>query len=331
MAFTAVAAIFVCLQAAQMTTLRLSQQHPVFLKLGSANAQVEDLPIVISALQRLEPKMTHMESSMKDLYQELVNVSKHDFWDEGALIKLELTSEHAYWHQRQELELARSPHFAGLEANWPCLWGEEVIGGEPSHGTKWMCGARFLRKPCVLYSFSYGMRGQNPFQKGQSNLGDCQIHIHDPTLDQSKDGLYHVHKIGLGSGDGPLELTPATKHLVQLQGMPARTLMTAMKEHGHSHIDVLVIDIEGLEYEVLAKLNATGWPSIGQLLMTVHVQGSGSFRKQLLEVIAQVESAGFRLFRKALQITAPDACIEYAFMQKGWRPEIKAYHMTSMT
>eukprot|EP00439_Symbiodinium_sp_Y106_P030145 s1268_g3.t1 len=306
----------------------LSGQRPEFLE-----ADVDQMPILITALDRLERKMIHLEQMSETILVKAPTSSAGSgssgpSLDPESLARVERRSEDSYWFQRKELNQVPSPHFAGLEPNWPCLWGEEQIGVAGGDGNKWMCGARLLQTPCVVYSFSFG---DFAFEKGAMNLAKgCEIHVHDPTTDGSQfqeNMHWHFHKVGIADYDGLFKLGRGTWHLTRLEGMPVKTLATLMQEHGHKHIDALKIDIEGIEYQVLTNLNTSGWPSIGQLMVEVHVQKDERYRRWLLKLVEQIESAGFRLFHKETNVLAPQGCIEYAFIQRGWRPETKAYDM----
>ena len=286
---------------------------------------------LLSALQRLERQIIRLEHMSEKILLESLSSSSGlglsgPWLDPNLLAHLEQKSEEVYWHRRSKLDALPSPDFKGLEPSWPCLWGKEHIGVSDG-GNKWACGTRLLRIPCVVYSFSLG---HTEFGKGASKLTkSCELHMHGPLSGETrrpKDMHVHFHNLSLGSYDGRFKLGAGTsKNLTRLEGMPVKTLSTIMREHGHSHIDALNLDIEGLEYEVISSLNATGWPSIGQMMIDVHADKEERYRERLSMLVDQVESAGFRLFHKEINICAPHACVEYAFIQRGWRPEIMDY------
>ncbi len=42
--------------------------------------------------------------------------------------------------------------FEHFDANYPCFWGEEVIGKKDvEDGNKFVCGIRHIQKPCIIW------------------------------------------------------------------------------------------------------------------------------------------------------------------------------------
>lgn len=240
---------------------------------------------------------------------------------------IEDRAEGQYWYQRNEKSQQIHPAFTRYTPVWPCIWGEELTGIATGEGSKWTCGIRRLAQPCTVYSF--GSRGDIGFERGVQELGmKCDTHIYDPTVgeppDVAKYGLV-FHQVGLGTADGKEKLANGAGTL------PVLTLKSAMKENGHTHIDVLKVDIDYMEHKVLTQLEKDGWPSVGMLLLEVHIDGQPQYDgKSLDDLFRRVELANFRLFHsEANWEYGGTCCIEYSFIQKNWQPDQKSYSMVT--
>lgn len=218
--------------------------------------------------------------------------------------------------------------FSHYMANWPCIWGEEYVGIGAGDGNKWMCGARLIQKPCVVYSF--GSNRNIQFEKGIHNLGvNCEVHIYDPTSSAPHEAIqlgFKYHRTGLGGTDG------------WQNGLPVKTLATLMRENGHSHLDVLKVDIERAEHAAVKQIASDGWPSVGQFLVEVHIDSDapqasplgnvGISGRSLDEFFGRIERANLRLFHQELNWEfGATCCSEYSFIHKDWQPETKMYDM----
>jgi hypothetical protein len=100
-----------------------------------------------------------------------------------------------------------------------------------------------------------------------------------------------------------------------------------MAELGHTHIDILKMDIEGAEWDVLTD-DSKPLPSIGQLLVEVHEQREKTVAQRVSSLTAlfnNLEANGLRLFHQQINARYDIHCIEYAFIQQLWRPDRKTY------
>merc|ERR1712154_415213 len=84
-----------------------------------------------------------------------------------------------------------------------------------------------------------------------------------------------------------------------------------------------------MEHDVLARLDKDSWPSVGQLLLEVHIEGQRRFDGISLDVLfANVERANLRLFHHELNWEfGATCCIEYSFIHMSWRPGKRDYDM----
>ena len=92
--------------------------------------------------------------------------------------------------------------------------------------------------------------------------------------------------------------------------VPAYCLSSVAKKLGHSHIDLLKMDIEGAEYEVLEGLLAS--PTMpDQLLVKFHHRFRGIGLDKTAKVIRRLRNAGYRIF--AVSVTGR----EVSFLRTG--------------
>jgi FkbM family methyltransferase len=137
----------------------------------------------------------------------------------------------------------------------------------------------------------------------------CEVHAFEPAPEaasyvaEAAHGVarYRFHPVALAPVDGPLRMHRAEdpSHIslsaanVQLTRetvtVPGRSLTSLMDELGHSHVDLLKADLEGLEYDVLSPglLERVG---VRVLCFDVHPTVSGV---RALGFLDELRSAGF--------------------------------------
>jgi len=168
--------------------------------------------------------------------------------------------------------------------------------GALGDGGKWVCGiSRVETKPdCIVYSF--GINLESSFEaEVLANTENCQIWGYDfsvnsfgPEIPRSQAHRTHFRPYGLaGSDSGP----DATTKMY--------TIDSLMKMNGHTHIDILKVDIERWEFETLSALLkpylASGKPlPFGQLQLEIHIWDM-SFA-EYLTWWETLEAAGLRPF-----------------------------------
>jgi len=208
---------------------------------------------------------------------------------------------------------------------------------------------------CLIYDF--GIREQPEFGVTLADYFGCEVHAFDPSpvstkwaednLKEGKHKGYHFHPYGAGGSDGTTTLyeydwgqvsilnfprhTDLYKCLKDKEcglvapdhtsfQLPVRTLPSIMKEFGHTHIDVLKLDVEGSEYIFLEQmLDHYGCPPIDQITLEWHHftfdQRYGAGSSPSINAISTVlRSCGFKQFFHYTAGGWPSSEYKYVFM-----------------
>ncbi|SJL14423.1 uncharacterized protein ARMOST_17880 [Armillaria ostoyae] len=181
-------------------------------------------------------------------------------------------------------------------ASYNCPHEVERLGAL-GDGGKWVCGlSRVQEKPnCVIYSV--GINYESSFEAEiLANTRHCEIWGYDysvksfgPQIPRSLASRTHFFPYGLAGSD----------KVATDDSPPMFTLESIMAMNGHSHIDILKIDVEGWEFETLTALigpylHADRPLPFGQLQLEIHIWG-----KQFAEFLTwweTLEAAGLRPF-----------------------------------
>ena len=84
------------------------------------------------------------------------------------------------------------------------------------------------------------------------------------------------------------------------------------------------MDIEGAEWTIFTEESELKLNIIGQLQLEVHTNRGENIN--LPRLFQYLEAGGLRLFHKEVNWRyAVKTCMEYAFIQKDWSPDIKTY------
>ena len=157
----------------------------------------------------------------------------------------------------------------------------------------------------------------------------CAVQAYDPTPvcrqwveSQKLPPQFHFHPIGLSASDGEASFqAPTTDGQVSfsLSGAgaghgsvmcPVRRLATLADSMGHSHIDLLKMDIEGFEYQVIDDI--LGGPlRPDQWLIEFHHTMYGHQAAETKGAVAKIIAAGYTLF------SVSDIGHEYSFARIG--------------
>lgn len=260
------------------------------------------------------------------------------------------------------------------EPSWTCPLEDRVMfyasdaeksAKSSGDGGKWVCNLPFLAKrpmlnnhmPCLVYSF--GSNGDYSFEYGlmerisqlqgiESSPSNppksfCEIHTFDPFTSAPQEGFaissyfqqIQLHQWGIADKDFVTE--PLDRW--SKKSMTMKSLASIVKELNHEGrtIDILKIDIDGLELDMLNQhsfwddVDALG-TKVSQLLLEVHFQGidKETFRfrdkagnkghisgPQVDALMRFLTEKGFVIFHKEVNLVGKpsnDAC-EYSFLR----------------
>ena len=151
-----------------------------------------------------------------------------------------------HWNQKRERipKYQMRGDYLHINANFPCLYGENVIGtwNTVLDGHKFACGATEISGAPIIYSF-----GSNSVQDFELSFlqtrQDSKIFIFE--IDKTHEvplniRLPNISYNSLGLGYEPNNIGPV------------KSLKEIMQSFGHSYIDVLKMDIEGLILPLLS-------------------------------------------------------------------------------
>ena len=83
-------------------------------------------------------------------------------------------------------------------------------------------------------------------------------------------GLYVEFHCFIGATQGPRDCSNKGVYLKEFS-LPVKTIPTIMKELGHTHVDIMKIDVEGSEYALLEHMFDTfGCPPTDQITLEWH-------------------------------------------------------------
>jgi FkbM family methyltransferase len=163
--------------------------------------------------------------------------------------------------------------------------------------------------------YSVGVGEDVSFDIALLERTQCKLYAFDPTpiatqwvRNNSLPTNFHFFPIGLSNRDGEVDFfvppvpgfhslsreaepTAKNKEVVRCK---VNRLESLMRELGHSHIDVLKMDIEGFEYEVIDDL-IDGRVRPNQILVEFHHGIYGFSREQTREAVARLRGAGYKM------------------------------------
>jgi FkbM family methyltransferase len=164
--------------------------------------------------------------------------------------------------------------------------------------------------------YSIGIGEDISFDKELNSSFGCKIFMFDPTPksiqwieQQELSDSYHFLPIGISDRTGELEfLLPKNDKFVSGSIIPqinvteskkiivkVDTLLSLMKYHAHSAIDILKIDIEGYEYDVIPQILSSAI-SIQQILVEFHSRFFSDGEERTSHIIKLLEDYGYSLF-----------------------------------
>ena len=171
-----------------------------------------------------------------------------------------------------------------------------------------------LNENSVIYSFGIGE--DLSFDKAVIKKHHCHVLGFDPTpksiqwlKKQQLPEAFHFYDFGIGSESGNVDfyLPKNPEHvsgsLVVQNNIDVKEKVTVkmkslkdiMSELGHSHIDVLKMDIEGAEYEVIENIIAENI-SVSQILIEFHERFFENGKRKTEQVTGKLKDKGYQIF-----------------------------------
>lgn len=202
----------------------------------------------------------------------------------------------------------------------------QVIGVEPWVATDvdnvaiseggWTYCPQYLNGNSTVYSFGVG--DDVSFDINLIRRTGATVHAFDPTVTLDDLRLvfnlpetFHFHPWAAAGRDGEIMLYPRVRNgspstnMFTLAAEPevqslakrvqARTIPSIAATLGHTHIDLIKIDIEGAEYEVLQSLMRSDIRPT-QLLVEFHHRHDAFTKHDTLNAIRQLRETGYRVF-----------------------------------
>lgn len=186
-----------------------------------------------------------------------------------------------------------------------------------------------LGKNAVVYSFGIGE--DISFDRAVYTNHDCHIYGFDPTpksinwiKNQTLPEKFHFFEYGISNQSGPATffLPKNPNHVsgsmvVQNNIDVKEKVVVRMKsfadiatELGHTHIDILKMDIEGAEYDVIENILNTNI-SITQILIEFHDRFVENGKARTQQAIQKLNAHGFEIF------AVSDSFEEVSFIRKN--------------
>jgi FkbM family methyltransferase len=168
-----------------------------------------------------------------------------------------------------------------------------------------------LSKDSIVYSFGVGT--DISFDLDMILTYQLKIHAFDPTprsiawvKNQNLPNSFSLFEYGLANFDGNtyFELPENETHISgkissenrnKRISVPVKKLSTIAHELGHSHIDVLKMDIEGAEYDVIEDILQSSL-QIDQILIEFHHRFKEIGIAKTEKAVKQLYNAGYKIF-----------------------------------
>jgi len=212
-------------------------------------------------------------------------------------------------------------------ATFNCPYETERIG-VLGDGGKWVCGlSRIVEKPsCIVYSA--GISTESSFEADLVRRTKCEIFGFDFSVTKFGPEVENFASVRAKTHFYPYGISGTDSHDAK---PPMWTLQTLMKEHGHTFIDILKVDIEGSEFDTLTSMmkhyKEQNKPlPFGQLQLEIHAEKT-TFT-EFLKWWEDLEEAGLRPFWTEPNLLAVNwfrkepTYTEYSFINIGGNHDI---------
>ncbi len=206
--------------------------------------------------------------------------------------------------------------FKNILKNKETLYFPQISCNKLTLGNKsadWTINTEAINKNSIVYSFGVGQ--EISFDLELIKQYGVRVHAFDPSpgsinwlKTQAKPAEFISYPYGLGGKNAKVEFgftgTTSSSSATILSNVSdvnesfiaeIKTLKTIMHELGHSHIDILKMDIEGAEYEVIKNILDEKIP-IQQLLVEFHHRFRNVGVKHTRQAVKLLKEAGFRIF-----------------------------------
>jgi len=187
--------------------------------------------------------------------------------------------------------------------------------GDESTGCQWTFCPTGLSRSSIVYSGGVGR--DVTFDHGVADRFGCEFWLFDPSptgketmeLPANQRPEFHFVPVGISARDEILHLAPPTNpeegswfsapaSSEGLVSVECQCLSTLMQKHGHDHIDLLKLDIEGPEYVVIDDL-LDRHLDIRQICVEYHHGMLPGFtRSQTIKSLLRLLSNGYQLIHK---------------------------------
>jgi len=191
-------------------------------------------------------------------------------------------------------------------------------------GGKWLCEPERLPTSTVVYSFGVG--DETSFDHEMAAVFGAEVHMFDPSPSVTRrfesyqagkaqgPGRVFFHALGLG----PVSSVKGSEWTLTIEGKPcaAKSFTDIAKSLGHTHVDILKIDIEGGEFAAMQQMLAEkslAALQVQQILIEFHLWSDEAF-DQFVQIVQGLKDQGYLLFRKELNPTDASRCAEFAFV-----------------
>lgn len=177
----------------------------------------------------------------------------------------------------------------------------------------WTIVPDLLDEDSIVYSFGVG--DNISFDLALINHIDLTVYAFDPTpksidwiATQKLPKQFVLNPIGLADYDGKAKFHPPVnpshisatmlereETINESYKVEVRTLDTIMKELGHNYLNILKMDIEGMEYGVIENMKKFNLKP-AQLLIEFHHRFKGVGAKKTIKAIKTLRSMGYLVF-----------------------------------
>lgn len=249
----------------------------------------------------------------------VVQASHHMVLNHSVALELEHLGELYYDEQKDERVYKVADDFNRIKPNFPCIQGVTPLGSATKEsivdGHKFACGIHAITGPPIVYSF--GSNQQQDFEEAILRIRpDAKIFVYEliPSHlpeENVRDARITYQAIGLGGYDGQ----PSKEYIL-------KTMATMMKDNGHAYVDVLKMDIEGVEFDWLKKEGKKIIPRIGQFLVELHLHFGYTQEKYPSEdtftFVTECEKYGLRVFNQEVNKLQTMRFTELGLIHHNW-------------